>query len=326
MSIQSCQASIVIDYTISYKDVLDLGADWSVYGWDLFLSAFNNSGRVQRVFDHADASEKHWIVHPEYQYNESEHPTSGKVFASSYHNEADSFLEYFARTAPDLPTCRICVDITGFMRPHLLFLLYFLSRNGVARCDVIYSEPGHYREKEKTVFSDGPVIGVRQVAGYEGSHAPESARDVLVIGSGYDLDLMRAVAEDKDNARKLQVFGLPSLRPEMYQENLLQANRVSEAIGHGPGNLPGNFFAPASDPFVTASVLSELVARERQARGISNLYLCPTGTKAQALGFGLFYLNECVAGPVSLIFPFREGYARETSSGIGRVWKYVIEF
>ena len=85
-------------------------------------------------------------------------------------------------------------------------------------------------------------------------------------------------------------------------------------------------FAPAGDPFATATVLSELVMRERKAGRLGNLYLSPLATKPSALGFALFYIHECLNEAVSIIYPFSESYAADASAGIGRIWKFHLEF
>jgi hypothetical protein len=84
-------------------------------------------------------------------------------------------------------------------------------------------------------------------------------------------------------------------------------------------------FAPASDPFATATVLSELIAREERKKPITNLFLSPLSTKPQALGFALFYQRECSSRAASIIYPFSDSYAIDTSSRIGRIWKYEID-
>ena len=83
-------------------------------------------------------------------------------------------------------------------------------------------------------------------------------------------------------------------------------------------------FAPANDPFVTAAVLHETVTEHRR-RGAKNIYLCPLASRPQALGFALYYLYEARDEPVSIIYPFATRYARETTTGISRIWKYHIE-
>ncbi len=79
--------------------------------------------------------------------------------------------------------------------------------------------------------------------------------DLLILGVGYDDELIRRVAEDKTNARKLQVFGLPSLSLTCYQQNVIRAARASEALSSSSDR--DLLFAPANDPFMTAQALRE---------------------------------------------------------------------
>jgi len=138
----------------------------------------------------------------------------------------------------------------------------------------------------------------------------------LIIGAGYDDALIAHTAESKENARKVQLLGLPSLRADMYQENVLRAQRASEQLGSTGGPVIDTFFAPANDPFVTANALSGIIKDENRSRPLTNLYLCPLATKVQTLGFGLYFLTELLGTGASIIFPFCKTYARETSRGI----------
>ena len=126
------------------------------------------------------------------------------------------------------------------------------------------------------------------------------------------------------HTRKLLMFGLPSLQPDMYQESRLRVARAAESVGNAAeGDL---LFAPANNPFVTAQELATAIERERKSsRGVSNLYLSPLGTKPQVLGFALYYLKECVGTETSIIFPFAARYSRETTHGISRIWLYSID-
>ncbi len=111
----------------------------------------------------------------------------------------------------------------------------------------------------------------------------------------------------------------------MYQESLLRAHRVSEAVGPD-ASLPLHYrFAPAYDPFVTAAVLSAVAQEHWREHPNSNLYLCPLSTKAQALGFGLFYLTECFRTATSVVYPFCRTYMKETSEGLSAVWLFHVE-
>jgi len=314
---------VVIDYTIFYKEKVRSPAE--INGrWDVFISAFNESERVTAVFEAVQSTEKHWLIHPEYGFAAYELPSGDHIFPSQHLHEADFILEYTAAAGLNISGARICVDSTGFMRPQLMCLLKWLHEQGCDQFDVLYTDPVRYAEAERTQFTKGPVVEVRQVAGYEGQHVPDSGgNDLLLIGAGYDHELIRRVAEDKASARKTELFGLPSLSPEMYQESVLRASNAAEAMG---GNEQDILFAPANDPFVTAQVIHEVVERERGRQRLANLYLSPLGTKAQTLGFALYYLTECRGSAASVIFPFARHYTRETTKGIAHIWKYTFEF
>ena len=313
------------DYSIFYKRAWSSDSGWPDLDWDVLLSAFNSSDRVRTVFERASAQEKHWFISPEYGYAQSELPSTGRCFPSPDADEATVVQSYFSAASMDLSRLRLCIDITGFMRPHLLVILKYLMLKGVRRFDALYSEPLQYAKKEKTRFSDGVVVEVRQVAGFEGNHRPETTNDLLIIGAGYDHPLIAHAAEYKESARKVQLLGLPSLRADMYQENVLQAHRAAEQIGTTAADSDDRHFAPANDPFETANALNDIVRDAGRREQVTNLYLCPVSTKVQVLGFGLYYLTECVGRNSSIIFPFCRTYTRETSVGISRIWWYQVE-
>jgi hypothetical protein len=83
-------------------------------------------------------------------------------------------------------------------------------------------------------------------------------------------------------------------------------------------------YASANDPYVVATELSATYRIFSSRQEISNLYLYPLATKAQTLGFTLFFMHELQSKPESIIFPFPKSYAKETSKGIGRIWLYPI--
>jgi hypothetical protein len=315
------------DYNIFYKQELPVGSDWAGLRWDVFVSAFNSSNRVQLIYDRVSAVRKYWLIHKEYQYRQDELPTDKVVHQSD--DEAASIKELIELIEADagcpIKDLSICIDLTGFMRPHLLFLVLFLSYRDAKKFDVLYTEPERYVKKEKTVFSEGSIV-VRQIAGFEGVNNADHSDDLLIIGSGYDYRLHKAVAENKDKADKIQIYGLPSLRADMYQENVLNAYRAADAIGVNKITDIEAVFAPANDPFVTATVLSEVIDRRQRIRTISNLYLSPLATKAQALGFGLYYVAEGKGTSTSILFPVSANYVRETSHGVSRVWMYTVEY
>jgi len=273
------------DYSYFYKEELPVHGQWDC-GWDVFVSAYNLSDRVDYVFKHVVATHKIWVGLPDYSIKPSDFPANGILFDSGLSDEAEYMAEFFAAHLSNIKSCRVCIDITGFVKPYMMFFVKYFFMMGGRRLDVIFSEPDNYARKEETLFSDEKVLNVRQVVGFEGVHSTDTSNDVLIIGAGYDHSLVRQVVETKDHARrKLRVFGFPSLRPDMYQENILRSTRADEAVGVScAGHEPDNYFAPANDPFVTAGVLHDIWVRENQRMPISNLYLSPLATKGRHWG------------------------------------------
>ena len=319
----------MIDYNIFYKENFHLSSGFPINDkWDIFISAFNSNKRVIEVFNNIPARKKYWLVHHEYRYKEEEYPIIDDhcdLYLSPKTDEADFINIFFDNYKINIKNLKLCIDITGFLKPTLIYLLLYLKNLGITKFDSIYSEPIQYIKKEGTPFSDENVHTVRQVAGFEGNHVFDTDRDILIIGTGYEHTLIAQVAETKNHAHKIKVFGLPSLMADMYHENILRVQKVAEMVG-SEITEPDGYFAPANDPFITANVLQKIINDIDQKGGYTNIYLCPLGTKAQALGFALYYLIECKDKPISIIYPFCSGYTQETSVGLSRIWKYTIEY
>ena len=297
--------------------------------FDMLISAFDATDRVRMVFSEVRAARKHWLIHHEYRFRDDELPSTGEVYQPGPGDETEFWADYFENSGLRLDALgdtRLCIDVSGFMRPHLMVLLGWAKMAGLSTLDILYSDPLGYVAAERTEFSIGPVTEVRQVRGYEGAHIADSGgNDFMLIGTGYDHELLAKVAESKRAAKKVQLFGLPSLRPHMYQESRLRASRAEESIG--PRGNRDVIFAPASNPFVTASVVSSAVSERLAATGESqNVYLAALGTKPQVLGFALYYLLELAGTASSIIHPFARSYNKETAYGISRVWHYRVEF
>lgn len=318
-----------LDYGFFLREVLAPDADWSeTRKFDLFLSAYNLSDRVRHVYDRVRADRKLWLIHREYGLTAAQLPAE-PYFSTDAPDESRFWLSLFddlKAEGVDLPHVSICVDSTGMLRPHLLFLLKLAQRSGILKMHLMYAEPASYRRQENTAFSEGSIFEVRPVQGYEGAPATDSSADFLIIGMGYDDRMIAEVAEDRAKADKHQLFGLPSLSADMYQQSVLKSRLAAEELSDPNFSEANRSFAPASDPFGTAAVLSEVVGRRRKERGITNLYLSPLGTKPQVIGFGLYHIFECGTGEASITFPFSHGYSPETGQGVSRTWIYTIEF
>ncbi len=162
---------------------------------------------------------------PEYKFPSQLLP-EGSFAANDAADEA-AYISAFIDSAELENTTRICIDITGVLAPYLLFLLRALAHRGVSTVEVLYAEPGQYLESEETKFSGEDVRGVRQVYGFEGSHITNTSKDLLVVGAGYDHQLLKMIATAKEGARAIELFGMPALRADMYQQNILRASRAA---------------------------------------------------------------------------------------------------
>lgn len=291
--------------------------------FDIFVSAFNSSDRVGKVFREVHAKRKIWLIHPEYKYTPIEEPTEAiKVRPIDLDEvvQVDSLLNEMG----DLSGKKICIDITGFMRHVLVFLVAKMAHNGVPNFTALYSEPSIYSDQEDTAFSTTTSGEPRPVRGMAGSNFSNEI-DYLILAVGYDHKLINEVTNHKDGSIVYPVFAFPSLSPDFYQQSAIRASNSGDVTGK-PEWSTNRRFAPANDPFSTAGIVNEVI-REIDKKGESaNIYLSPLSTKAQALGFALFWVLEGKKrGAVTMLLPECLTYSRETSSGLKRLWTYTIE-
>lgn len=312
-----------MDYSLYYRTKTDISKNWQT--WDLFISAYNLSDRVLSVFDKVKASEKYWLIYPEYKFSNDELPKNGKLINSVEGNESTQFKSIEeAINLSSFVDKNICIDSTGFMRPQMLFIMLYLKAMKFQHVDIIYSEPDRYVNKENTLFSNGAIHETRLINGFNGRKKISNERDLLIIAAGYDAKLISKVAQFKENADIVHLIGFPSLRADMFQENILKT--VSAADSLTVDTLRKPIFSPASDPFETARDIENYILKNNCLNKYGHIYLCPLSTKAQTIGMGLAFLNSYEHSPVSIIYPFTEGYSKETSTGISSLWIYTLEF
>ncbi|SFR56946.1 hypothetical protein SAMN04488591_2045 [Microbacterium azadirachtae] len=312
-----------IEYAAFYRGKITL-TELGDHRFDLFLSSLNKSVRVRTLEQAITATRKLWIVHDEYCYTEAELSGLDVAYAPHSHSPAESWAQILSGLGNpvNLAGLDLGIDITGMMRPHIAMLPYALAKAGAQTVTVFYSDPDSYVSGERTEFTRGPVRHVGLIPGMEGGHSiTTSPRDALIIGAGYDNDLVKAVADDKPNAEHVILLGLPSLQPHMYQESVLKLEVASESI-QDYYLRDARIFAPASDPFATAQVISDKV----HALGeLDHLYLTAVGAKPQVLGFAWYYWCEAAGTHTSFLFPFADGYERQTSNGIATIHEYRLE-
>ncbi|SEF70703.1 hypothetical protein SAMN05216403_106106 [Nitrosospira multiformis ATCC 25196] len=291
--------------------------------FDIFVSAFNSSDRVRVVFDQIRANKKIWLIHPEYGYLPLEEPSGGEVVRPLNLDEVGQVNSLISAMG-DLTNKTLCIDVTGFMRHVLAFLIVKLAYLGLREFQAVYSEPQYYMKHEDTHFTTTTSGTVRPVRGMAGSNSSTS-RDYLLLGVGFDNRLVNEVASTHDNAVVFPIFAFPSLSPDMYQQSVIRAAESGEVALSNDWRT-NRRFAPANDPFATAAVIQEIVRDIDRKEVGANIYLSPLATKVQVLGFTIFWILEGRArSRVSLILPECVTYARETSSGINRLWVYTVE-
>ncbi|MGJ1508193.1 hypothetical protein [Sphingobacterium siyangense] len=303
-----------MDYTIYYKESFDNGDIPDCEHYDYFISGFDDCERTKVIFNKVNAKSKIWLNFPHFNL-EIENTDNEHIYESTEVKEDDYFLGFF-NTFNIAIGSQICIDITGFVRPHLVFLVTSLNRLGITKIDFIYSEPRHYKSAEETTFS-GFIEEVRLIEGCTSYMNPETENDLLIISAGYDDKLIAKVAQDKSKiTNKYYLIGFPSLQPDMYQESILKMHQAKESIGQRK-----DIFAPAFDPFVTAQCIHDIVEKNRW----SNIYLSPLSTKPQTLGIILYYLWNYRSKSVNIIYPYSNLYFPKTAYGIKKTWRYTVE-
>lgn len=302
-----------MDYTLFYKTSYDNGNIDCGEGYDYFFSAYDGCERTITIFDKIISTKKIWIDFPHYKNNFNQK----EVYHCKSLKEDECFIDLFNSILLKSES-KICIDITGFIRPHLIFFTKYLHRLGIKKIDFLYSEPQHYTNAEDTTFS-GFIDDVKLIEGC-GSEIilPNTDNDLLIISAGYDDKLIAKVSQFKGKIKKkYYLLGFPSLQPDMYQESVLKIYQAKESIGKRIDR-----YAPAFDPFVTAQIISDIVDENSNH---SNIYLSPLSTKPQTLGIAFYYLWNFDKKPINIIFPYSNTYLPKTATGIKKTWKYTFE-
>jgi hypothetical protein len=312
----------MIDFDYFYREELTLNEPWA-RRWDVFLSVFDGTDRVRQVFQHVNATTKIWLYQPEYHIPNGELPAEDGLSVSC--SSLSDLQAVIARIQAlvDVRRARLCIDITGMIRPTIAALTNLLKRAGVLVFDALYSVPTSYGQRDQTRFSSGIVSGVGEVPGFEGVNTP-SAREVLILAPGFDSVLVQEVLRRREHATRVHIFGLPSLQADMYQHNVLRAFRLDQPPPEETANA--RRFVAAADPFRMAAELSDIVAQFRRDSRPVRFYIAPLATKAQMLGAALFHIVEGRFVGASIIYPTVSDHHSGTSTGLAKVSINTIDF
>ncbi|WP_089606337.1 hypothetical protein [Acinetobacter piscicola] len=315
----------MIDYSIFYNSTLDINnLHTDLPSFDIFISAYNLSERVKSLFTQINATQKYWLVHPEYHFTKDKLPIPNdfEIISPSATHEKDQVSALIDRMG-DINNKTICIDITGFMRHVLIFLIAMLKYKGVVKFTAIYSEPRSYSKAKDTEFGATteivrPISGISQTANSEYT-------DHLIINIGYDHKMVSQVVSYKDGATFHPLFSFPSLSADMYQQSAMRA-ALSGSITQHTDWITKRRFSPANNPFATAQVLSDIVNElDQKNENKNNIYLAPISTKAQTLGFAIYWALEGENRGITILLPECINYSVETSIGLKRLWVYEVE-
>lgn len=314
-----------MNYTYFYKhNYQDVSALQGLPQYDVFISGYVNSQRVQEPADNIKSAQKVWFATEEEGHDLY---LAGKDVTYIKPNEDYKPIVEKLRSL-QLSGKSVCVDSTGFRIPYLMFLMRCMAMLNIKNFDVLYTEPTKYRCAENTQFSD-LFYEVKQMYGMSGVHTSQNDNDLLIIAAGYDHSRIVDVANDKKGCqKKVLLFGFPAISPGMFQENILRAHEAESAIGTECfKDMDSNIYSPAYDPFVTAQAISEYIEKQKKYRHITNIYLSPLSTKPHAIGMALYFLWELGFNKsISLIYPYCQHYITDNSDGIARIWRYEIQF
>ncbi len=308
------------DYTIYYKKNYQQASEIDAE-YDIFFSGFDKCERTKIVFNEIKAEEKIWLVFPHY----SDVKCDDYEQLNHYFNpefDEDIFFDGIIEKYGINDSMKICIDITGFIRPHLIYFLKLLYLNGgVKKIDFLYSETNQYENSENTTFTRDIVGDVSDIKGCSAEFSvANTENDILIITSGYDDKLIQKVTHEYSKVKnKFFLIGFPSIQLDMYQESILKLEKI---LFDSDDIFQKVEYAPAIDPFVTAQMIQEIVNKQTSE---GNIYLCPISTKPHALGIALYYLMNYKKKPISVVFPYSKKYSTKTARGIKRVWKYSIE-
>lgn len=301
--------------------------------YDFFLSAYTEEDIVTETYSKINATEKYWIICPEYSIDKTKIPNDyfDYKIQNQDNREAEYMLALFKEKLEDKKDLNICIDATGFMKPYIIFLLILLKEKGFKKIDLIYTEPQSYEKNGATEFSDKEsVINVRNIKTFDSYYQKSNSDDLYIINAGYTSKFVNKVLANIKVKEKKVLVGFPSLQPIMYQENIINLEKSNGYLGLDPTD--DLLYAPANNPFITAHIVSKYIKNYRQENNnISNIYLSPLATKAQTIGLTLFYLfekdiyaEEDIS--IHIRYPFTDSYSSKAGIGYFCINKYTIEF
>src|SRR4051812_29887805 len=120
-----------------YRQERTLDTPWLDCHWDVFISSWDKSPRVLAVYEHVSAGQKFWLIHPEYKIPLQDLPNTASFQIDGGEAVGMKQLVDMLASQFDMVTTKLCVDITGMLRPHIAVLTSLLKAKGVQQFDAI---------------------------------------------------------------------------------------------------------------------------------------------------------------------------------------------
>lgn len=303
-----------IDFSIFYSEQIKSISDKK---FDLYISAFDGCDRTVLPFNESDAKRKVFISFPQQEY-----PKTEILLYSNDNIREDLYIQQLFRDIQINQKTKICIDCTGFLIPHLIYLIGYLYKLGLKTIYIAYNEPEQYSNRENTIFSR-TIYAPTPIHGFEAITGNIGVDEILIIETGFQSDLIREVIRSKSKALGRHcIIGFPSMHADMYQHSLIQLESVKTNIG---SDRVEYHKAPAYDPFITANKIIEIISSYDPSK--SNIFhIAPLSTKPQAIGAALSYIALKEDYPVDIIYPNSKVFYAMNTIGIHRRWLYTVEF
>lgn len=306
-------------YSYLYKHELNI-ADSSTY--DVFLSGYDGCERTLEVYSKIKATHKFWLVFPQCQCEE--YPSSGEtILTSAEMDESGYILDVFLQINQFLEeNVKLCIDCSGVLIPHMMYLLMHLQLNKIRKFDLIYTAPLYYHQDENTIFSE-IIEAPCCISGYE-MNCKVNAPEYLIMFAGFNEELIQSVALSKESAKEKHIIiGFPPIEADMYQQNIVQLHKSREIIGER-----GIFYHKVSayDPLVSAERLENIVKEieKRHGRDVGAINIAPLSTKVSAIASALVFMYNPTSS-IRVIYPPTKKYYSKQAIGVGRSFVYTIE-
>lgn len=290
--------------------------------YDVFLSGYDGCERTNTIFKQTKAKSKYWLLFPQYQCDSS--PEDGEeVLKSDKYEESDYIIEVISQIEEQFnPQMKLCIDCSGMLIPHLMFLLMHLQSLNIRNFEVIYSSPLFYQQEEDTIFGD-IVETPRSIDGYE-INCKVNAPEYVIMFAGYNEELVRNVALAKGSAiEKHIIIGFPPIEADMYQQSMIQLHKSSEILGE-----KGIIYHKASayDPLVVAEKLEKILRgiEKKYCEKIGAINIAPLSTKACAVAAAIVYMYNQQSS-LRIIYPPTKKYYTRQAVGIGKSYVYTLE-